>query len=98
MSTVIKDKIVHLDDDILQAAKKSEFKTVESKTATQESLNKILTKREEAEELHKEEKNQHLIEDAVYAAAEKVGDNETMEAIKNRKLTEQQYQALSTKY
>jgi hypothetical protein len=98
MSTIIKDKVMHLDADILQAAKDGDYTTVKSKVTTQKSLNEILEKREKAEDLHREEKNKYLIEDAVYAAAKKAGDNTTMEAIENRKLTKQQYQELSAKY
>lgn len=98
MSDIIKNKVVQLDTDILQAAKKGDFNIAQSKTTTQKSLNEILEKREQAEAIHKEEKNKHLIEDDLYMAAKKAGDNEAMEAIKNRKLSEEQYQELSTKY
>lgn len=95
---LVQKKIVQIDDDILRAADAADFKLVESKSTTKKSLKKLLTKREEAKEIHQKEKNKDLIEDAVYGAAEKAGDEETIEAMKNCTLTRKQYQELSIKY
>ncbi len=95
-------KITELDSDIVKAVDSNDLELATKKSKTKQSIKTLLAGREQAKTLHEEEKYKHLlanaVEDAVYAAAEKAGDNGTMEAIKNRKLTKQAYQELSIKY
>jgi len=91
------EKIKQLDNDIIWAVDNN-LELATKKSGTKKSIQTLLTNREQKEASYKEEKNQYLIEDAVYDAAQKAGDGEVMEAIRGRKLTKQQYQEFSEKY
>ena len=98
MTSFIKDKISSLDSEILSTAKAGDFTKQSQKLKTQRSLEEMLQRREDAEQKHQKFPATQLEDDAVYQAAKEAGDEDIVKSIEDRKLTKEEYQALSEKY